>query len=162
MKQSKESKEIGFIRARALDDLANTSDEEIRNEYREAGQDMTAVAKQTLDTLLDVVAAGMRSKLASAKVATKASSASQPANKIRPAIERLKEIVAEAFLREPRVAVAFRDGKKQTDATQTLRPDDPTQVLPKGTKTGLPTRSQYLCLSHSPSRRAHSSCTCFA
>ena len=115
MKQSKESKEIGFIRARALDDLANTSDEEIRNEYREAGQDMTAVAKQTHDMLRNVVAAGMRAKLASAKIATKASSASQPANQIRPVIDRLKEIVAEAFLREPKVAMAFRDGKRQTD-----------------------------------------------
>jgi hypothetical protein len=33
-------------------------------------------------------------------------------------------------------------GKKQTDATQNLEPDEPTQVLPKGTKTGLPTREQ--------------------
>ncbi|HEU5371078.1 MAG TPA: hypothetical protein VFU51_01680 [Gaiellaceae bacterium] len=33
-------------------------------------------------------------------------------------------------------------GKKQTDATHKLRPDDPTQELPKGTKTGLPTRRQ--------------------
>lgn len=33
-------------------------------------------------------------------------------------------------------------GKKQTDATQNLRPGDPTQVLPGGTKTGLPTREQ--------------------
>jgi hypothetical protein len=33
-------------------------------------------------------------------------------------------------------------GKKQTDATQNLPPDEPTQVLPKGTKTGLPTRRQ--------------------
>lgn len=115
MKQSKESKEIGFIRARVLDDLANTSDEEIRNEYREAGQDMAAVAKQTLDTLRDVVAAGMRAKLASAKAATTASSASRPTNRIRPTMERLKEIVAETFMREPKVAMAFRDGKKQTD-----------------------------------------------
>ena len=115
MRQSKESKEIGFIRAMALDDLAKTSDEEIRNEYREAGQDMAAVAKQTHDKLRDVVAAGMRAKLASAKAVTKASSAGQPANWVRPAIERLKEIVADAFLREPKVAMAFRDGKKQTD-----------------------------------------------
>lgn len=115
MKQSKESKEIGFIRARVLDDLANTSDEEIRNEYREAGQDLAAVAKQTHDTLRDVVAAGMRAKLASAKAATKASAASQPTNPVRPAMERLKKIVAEAFVREPKVAMAFRDGKKQTD-----------------------------------------------
>jgi len=115
MKQSKESKEIGFIRARALDDLTNTNDEEIRNEYLEAGQDMAAVAKQTQDKLREVVAAGMRAKLASAKAAAKASAASQPANMTRPMMDRLKEIVAEAFLREPKVAMAFRDGKKQTD-----------------------------------------------
>lgn len=115
MMQSKESREIGFIRARALDDLANTSDEEIRNEYLEAGQDLAAVAKQTHDTLLAVVAAGMRAKLASAKAATKTSSASRSTNRGRPAIERLKEILAETFMREPKVAMAFRDGKKQTD-----------------------------------------------
>lgn len=115
MKQSREHKEIGFIRARALDDLANTSDEEIRNEYRESGQDMAAVAKQTHDKLRDVVAVGMRAKLASAKAAVKISTVSQPVNRVRPVMDRLKEIVAEAFLREPKVAMAFRDGKKQTD-----------------------------------------------
>ena len=31
-------------------------------------------------------------------------------------------------------------GKKNSDATQNLPPDEPTQVLPKGTKTGLPKR----------------------
>lgn len=115
MKQSKESREIGFIRTRMLEDLANTSDEEIRNEYREAGQDMEVVAKQTHDALREVVAATMRAKLASAKAATKVSSASQPTSWARPAMDRLKEIVAEAFMREPKVAMAFRDGKKQTE-----------------------------------------------
>lgn len=115
MRQSKENREIGFIRARALDDLAATSDEEIRNEYREAGQDMAVVAMQTHDKLRDVVAAGMRAKLASVKAATKASAATRPINRARPTMERLKEIVAETFMREPRVAMAFRDGKKQTD-----------------------------------------------
>jgi hypothetical protein len=115
MKQSRERKEIAFIRARALDDLANTSDEEISNEYREAGQDMAAFATQTHERLREVVAAYMRAKLASAKAATKASIASQPINRVRPVMDRLKEIVAEAFSREPTIAMAFRDGKKQTD-----------------------------------------------
>lgn len=57
----------------------------------------------------------MRAKLASAKAATKASTAGQPANRVRPVMDRLKLLVAEAFLREPKVAMAFRDGKKQTD-----------------------------------------------
>jgi hypothetical protein len=33
-------------------------------------------------------------------------------------------------------------GKKDMDATQNLPPDEPTQTLPEGTKTGLPTRKQ--------------------
>jgi hypothetical protein len=33
-------------------------------------------------------------------------------------------------------------GKKDHDATQNLSPEEPTQVLPRGTKTGLPTRKQ--------------------
>jgi len=124
MKQSKESREISFIRARMLEDLANTSDEEIRNEFREAGQDLATVAMQTHEVLRDAVAAGMRAKLASAKVAAKASSANRPANWGRPTMERLKELVAEAFTREPKVAMAFRDGKKQTDEDLTTVYDD--------------------------------------
>ena len=115
MRQSKESKEIAFIRTKLLDDLAKTSDEEIRNEYREAGQDIAEIAKQTHDTLRDVAAASMRAKLAFAKTAIKASTENRRVNPVRPAMERLKESVAEAFMREPKVAMAFRDGKKQTD-----------------------------------------------
>ena len=37
-------------------------------------------------------------------------------------------------------------GKKQTDATQNLPEGEPTQVLPKGTKTGLPTRREVFGL----------------
>jgi hypothetical protein len=33
-------------------------------------------------------------------------------------------------------------GKKNQDATQNLPEGEPTQVLPKGTKTGLPKRKQ--------------------
>lgn len=35
-------------------------------------------------------------------------------------------------------------GKKDTDATKNLPPDEPTQVLPGGTKTGLPTRDEVM------------------
>jgi hypothetical protein len=33
-------------------------------------------------------------------------------------------------------------GKKDHDATKNLPPGEPTQTLPKGTKTGLPTERQ--------------------
>ena len=47
------------------------------------------------------------------------------------------------------VAVLWRlkmAGKKQTDATQNLPPGEPTQVLPEGTKTGLPKRRDVMAL----------------
>jgi hypothetical protein len=42
--------------------------------------------------------------------------------------------------------VLLMAGKKQTDATQNLPPGEPTQVLPKGTKTGLPKRRDVFAL----------------
>lgn len=44
----------------------------------------------------------------------------------------------------PDATVVTMAGKKDTDATKNLPPDEPTQVLPKGTKTGLPKRSQVM------------------
>jgi hypothetical protein len=35
-------------------------------------------------------------------------------------------------------------GKKDYDATKNLPEGEPTQTLPKGTKTGLPKRSQVM------------------
>jgi hypothetical protein len=35
-------------------------------------------------------------------------------------------------------------GKKDTDATQNLPPEEPTQVGPGGTKLGLPTRQEMM------------------
>jgi hypothetical protein len=47
-------------------------------------------------------------------------------------------------------------GKKQTDATQNLPPGEPTQVLPKGTKTGLPKRRDVMALIDRLSGKKHS------
>jgi hypothetical protein len=35
-------------------------------------------------------------------------------------------------------------GKKDMDATKNLPPDEPTQGLPRGTKTGLPKRRDVM------------------
>lgn len=39
---------------------------------------------------------------------------------------------------------AAMSGKKDYDATKNLPPGEPTQVLPKGTKTGLPKRRDVM------------------
>jgi hypothetical protein len=47
-------------------------------------------------------------------------------------------------------------GKKQTDATQNLPPDHPTQVGPGGTKLGLPKRREVMDLLGRLSGKKHS------
>jgi hypothetical protein len=48
-------------------------------------------------------------------------------------------------------------GKKNTDATQNLPPDHPTQVGPGGTKLGLPTRREVMSLLDRLSGKKHKS-----
>lgn len=115
MKQSKESIEMGFIRARALEDLANTSDEELRDELMKDGEDILSVSAEVRAKLGDVVALSMRNKLAMAKVTARKSALTTAPPQHRPPIERLKALIAEAFQREPKVALAFRDGKRQSE-----------------------------------------------
>jgi hypothetical protein len=44
-------------------------------------------------------------------------------------------------------------GKKQPDATQNLPPEHPTQELPGGTKTGLPTKAEVFAALAKVGRR---------
>jgi hypothetical protein len=47
-------------------------------------------------------------------------------------------------------------GKKNTDATQNLPPDHPTQVGPGGTKLGLPKRREVMAMLDRLSGKKHS------
>ena len=46
-------------------------------------------------------------------------------------------------------------GKKDTDATKNLPPDEPTQVGPGGTKLGLPTRGEVLAAIRKVAKKPH-------
>jgi hypothetical protein len=47
-------------------------------------------------------------------------------------------------------------GKKDDDATKNLPPDEPTQVLPGGTKTGLPKRKNVMAALAKVARKPRS------
>lgn len=115
MKHSKEITEMRFIRGRVLQDLAKLSDEDLRKEFLERGEDVHAVSAQVKEKLRDAVAVAMRGRLAAAKARSHLAAQSQPAVLKRPTQERIKELLDELFHREPEVAMAFRDGKKQTE-----------------------------------------------
>lgn len=115
MKQSKESTEVRVIRARALEDLAKTSDEDLKKEFLENGEDIHVVSAQVKEKLRDAAARVMRNRLAVAKERSVLAAHTQPTTSKRPTLNRIKEILEEVFQREPKVAMAFRDGKKQSE-----------------------------------------------
>lgn len=111
---TKESKQaLDALRALALADLDATSDEEIRAELIEAGTDPDAFAVSIAEGLDELVAATLRQRTASAKAAMHAPTA---AARSRPTLAKIKERIVQAFATEPRLATAFREGTKQSDA----------------------------------------------
>jgi len=102
------------IRALALRDLEATSDEEIRAEIVEQGGDPDAAAQLVRARIDAVMAEAMRAQTAAAKklMGTTAATTQQA----RPTIDRIKQLIQEAFRSDAGLAMAFREGTQQSDA----------------------------------------------
>lgn len=94
-------------------DLDETTDEQIRAEFVEDGYDPTEVAGRVTASLDSVIAEFRRTRAAASKAVM--NTTIRPMPSIRPAMDRIKELIQSAFNSDPKLASAFRDGKKQTD-----------------------------------------------
>ena len=104
---------IEAMQALAGRDLEETGDGQIRREFIEDGLDPDREALRVAEKLDTVVAQFMRDRASTAK-ALRAATA-HPAPRPRPTMARMKELIRAAFEREPQLAAAFREGKRQTD-----------------------------------------------
>ena len=102
------------IRALAVRDLEVTSDEEIRAEIVEQGEDPDAAAQLIRARIDAVMAEAMRAQTAAAKKLMGTTAATT--YKARPTIDRIKQLIQEAFRSDARLAMAFREGTQQSDA----------------------------------------------
>lgn len=106
-------KALGAIQALIVQDLEGVSDEEIRAEMIEDGNDPELVAREMAEALDSVVSEFLRSKVAATKAVKRAVQA--PAQTNRPVLSKIKELVQSAFEVEPTLATAYRKGTKQSD-----------------------------------------------
>ena len=113
MNESKTSKEIAALRAAALEDLLVTSDTELLLEALESGEDIKAVTDQMKSAMRETASAALRQRIARAKERMRTTPMARPA---RPALGRIKQIVQEVFQQDRSLGLAFRDGKRQSDA----------------------------------------------
>ena len=121
MSQNKTIEEIIALRDAAIDDLLSLSDEELRIEAKQDGQDVEAIALNTKRLMREGAASALRLRMS-----IKPSPAAAPWRTpiIRPNIERMKQLVERVFASNPSAGLAFRQGKKQSDSDwQTLYDD---------------------------------------
>lgn len=116
MNQSKARKEIAALRDAALEDLAMTTDSQLRKEALESGENMGAIAAHVRSVMRDAAASVHRRRLTHARERMGAQVRSQIAQVTRPALDRIKQIVQGVFAEDPALGVAYRDGKTQSDA----------------------------------------------
>ena len=115
-------KTLAAVRALALKDLEATSDEDIRAELAAEGIDPDQLAASIAVSLDDVLASCLRQQAAAAKAAMQVRAT--PKTSRRPALNRIKERIAQASAVEPQLATAFREGTRQSDADLETLYDD--------------------------------------
>lgn len=117
MSANKTIKEISALRDAAIDDLMSMSDEELRAEAKDDGEDLEAIASEVRRTMRETAAAALRSRMSATRVSQPLAAAPQRAHSVaRPSLERIKQIVQQLFEQKPQVGLAFRDGKRQSES----------------------------------------------
>lgn len=115
MNQSKARKEIAALRDAALEDLAKTTDSELRQEALEGGENLGAIAVHMRSVMRDATAMVHRQRLVQAREQMEAQARAHVAPVIRPTLDQIKLIIQAAFARNPALGLAYRDGNNQPD-----------------------------------------------
>lgn len=112
--------ELAALRTAALEDIMATRDADLRREAVEDGEVVASIALDIKATMREAAAAALRQRMAVARqrmdIEIAKAAGMGPAGLVRPAIDRLKQLVREAFANDPNLGLAFRDGKHQSDA----------------------------------------------
>jgi hypothetical protein len=116
MSTTKIISDIAAIRAAALENLLATTDAELRQEAREDGENLDAMAIQMRSSMREAAASALRERMAKSKSQSRQKLSVRQPSFARPAIYRIKQLVQELFARDQSLGLAFRDGKRQSDA----------------------------------------------
>lgn len=116
MSKTKIISDIAAIRAAALDDLLATTDAELRQEVCEEGENLDAMAILMKSSMREAAASALRERMAKSRRLSRQKLFARPPSFTRPAIDRIKELVQDLFAKDQSLGLAFRDGKRQSDA----------------------------------------------
>lgn len=120
MTNPKTSSELTVITRAAIEDLMATSDDDLAAEAREEGIDLSSMSLLMKSSMRETAASAMRARMREARSKSLAGSG----HALRPSIESIKQMVQGLFASNPSLRLAFREGKRQSDADWTSLYDD--------------------------------------
>jgi hypothetical protein len=124
MSQRKGSDLFHRMQDAALEDLLQTSDEDILKEALEEGVDLIGATAAFRERIALKMAQARRARLVKAREQLNAAKSSPSTSRVRPPFQRLKQVVIDTLRASPTAAVAFRDGQHQTQADWESMYDD--------------------------------------
>jgi len=128
MKLPKSYLEIVAVRQLALEDLMAQSDAQLRQEADQDGENVDELATELRATLQNTTAQVLRQRLTEARRRLVSAAASPSKLSAYPALETLKRQIQRAFESQPELGLAFREGKKQSEADWHSLYDDLIQL----------------------------------
>ena len=124
MSRDKASELFARMQDAALEDLLQTSDQDILKEASEEGRDLKDAAAALRERIAAQMAQARRARLVSARKQLDASKDSRSVPRPRPPFQQLKQLVIDALRATPAAGVAFREGQRQTEADWESMYDD--------------------------------------
>ncbi|NUU03992.1 hypothetical protein [Herbaspirillum robiniae] len=129
MTHSKNSADFSALRDAALEDLLKLSDAELAAELSSDGISIAEIAQRAGNGMRETAAQAIR--LQNSRKPLQALESAGPMRGVRPSIGEIKKMVTRLFenaqklgVEERSLGLAFRDGKKQTDADWETLYDD--------------------------------------
>ena len=107
---------IKAIEQALIEDVYEVSDPELEKEFTQDGIDIKEIANSMRGGALDLIIKERRKSLAKARAGMLVHSVSKSDRRQRPNLETIKRGLAELFQAKPSLAVAFRQGKSQSEA----------------------------------------------
>lgn len=107
---------IKAIEQALIEDIQDVSDAELEKELTQDGEDLKKIADSMRSGALELIMQERRKSLAKARAGMLVHSVSKSDKRQRPNLEAIKSSLAGLFQAKPLLAVAFRQGRNQSEA----------------------------------------------
>lgn len=119
---------VKAIEQALTEDLHVTSETELAREFAEDGLDISEITNSMRNSAMDLVMQERRKKLIRARAGIQTQTLVGTDGHARPSIDTIKRLLSDLFVAKPALAIAFRQGKSQSETDWISLWDDLVEI----------------------------------